>query len=84
MVNVTFTTIKPVKDSTCIRINVDRNGVPYAQLWTFKDTKYEWHPWHLKTLSGLYKTFMPDNCSTKAKKIAGFDAMMFVQHLAGE
>jgi hypothetical protein len=68
-----------------MRINVDLRGRPYAQLWTFKDTRDTWHPWHLKTLSGFYKTFGGAAYQkAKAKKIAAFDAMMFVKHLAGE
>lgn len=75
---ITFTKVSATK------INVDRNGQPYAQIWTFKDTRSEWHPWHLKTLSGYYKTFGGEAHQTaKAKKIAGFDAMQFAQHLGG-
>lgn len=65
-------------------INVTRNGVPFAQLYTFPDKSFEWHPWHLKTLSGQYRTFGGGAYQTKkAKKVAGFDAMAFAQHLAG-
>lgn len=76
MAIITFT------KANATRINVSRNGEPFAQLWTFKDSKYEAHPWHLKTLSGLYKTFGgAAGQSAKAKKIAGFDAMAFANHL---
>jgi hypothetical protein len=64
------------------KIDVERNGRPFAQLWTFTDKSYEWHPWHLKTVSGLYKTFGGGAYqSRKAKKVAGFDAMAFAKHL---
>ena len=43
----------------------------------------EWHPWHLKTLSGFHKTFGGAAYqSAKAKRVAGFDAVQFAQHLA--
>lgn len=36
--------------------NVDRNGEPFGQIWTFK-AQGEAHPFHAKTLSGEYEKF---------------------------
>lgn len=43
--------------SNMLTQNVDLNGKPYAQIWTFKNTKTEQHPWHVKKLSGDYASF---------------------------
>lgn len=39
-----------------IEINVDLNGSPFAQLWTWRKSR-ETHPWHAKTLNGDYSHF---------------------------
>ena len=38
-------------------VNVDRDGVPFGQIWTFRDTASEWHPWHAKLINGEHKAF---------------------------
>lgn len=44
------------KGSNRIAYNVDRNGVPFGQIWTFKASG-EVHPFHVKTLAGAYAYF---------------------------
>jgi hypothetical protein len=68
---ITFKKLPPLPHSTRIAWNIDRNGYPYAQIWTFENVN-EFHVYHLKTLSGLYKTF---SSFEKAEE--------FVIHLAG-
>lgn len=46
----------PSKDTNQRTINVERNGRPFGQLWTF-EAKGETHPWHAKTLAGDYHAF---------------------------
>lgn len=55
MQEVTITKVKH-SGSNAINFNVDLNGVPFGQIWTFK-AKGEWHPYHVKTLAGYYATF---------------------------
>jgi len=44
-----------------VRYNVERiNGQPFGQIWTWKNTKDTWHPWHAKPLNGEHKTFFGD------------------------
>lgn len=38
-------------------IDVERNGEPFGQLWTFRNSRTTWHPWHAKPLHGEHKTF---------------------------
>ncbi len=38
-------------------VHIDLNGYAYGAIYTYKDTKDEWHPWHLVTLTGGQKTF---------------------------
>lgn len=73
-----FAPAKTCKDSGRISINVDRNGRPFGQLWTYRNTAEEFHPWHAKTLAGAYQVFQPATLSANAKKIAGFDAMAWI------
>jgi hypothetical protein len=63
-----FHTATKVSGSNQTSINVDRDGKPFGQLWTF-NTKDETHGWHAKTLGGAYAYFdyIPDG--TFAPKI---------------
>jgi len=56
---MTTTFIKAVKRPglTQKTINVERNGKPFGQLWTWPNTKTEKHPWHAKPLNGKHETF---------------------------
>jgi hypothetical protein len=69
---VTFSKSIKVRGSNQVRVNVDRNGQPYGQIWTFRNTATEKHVWHFKTLSGLYQTFQHLR-----------QAKAFAEHLAG-
>lgn len=51
---ITITKVK-VSGSNMIAFNVDLNGVPFGQIYTFK-AKGEVHPYHVKTLAGFYAT----------------------------
>lgn len=55
MQNVTITK-NTAKGSNAVRWNVDLNGVPFGQIWTFK-ARGEVHPFHVKTLAGAYAAF---------------------------
>jgi hypothetical protein len=50
--NVTITRVKH-KGSNQVAFNVDLDGRPFGQIWTFK-ANGEWHPYHVSTLSGFY------------------------------
>lgn len=52
-----FITMKRNKGSNQITINLELDGKPYGQIWTFRNTNTEQHPWHVKLLSGEYKNF---------------------------
>jgi hypothetical protein len=54
---LTYTKQKTKPGSTQQVINVDRDGKPFGQIWTFRDTKDTWHPWHAKPLNGQHVTF---------------------------
>jgi len=41
-------------------INVSRYGNPFGCMWTWKNTKTEQHPWHVKTLNGKHACFWPN------------------------
>jgi len=45
------------KGSNRIAINVDRNGVPFGQIWTYRNTAVENHPFHAMPLDGDHVTF---------------------------
>lgn len=45
----------PYSDSFRMAINIEKDGEPFGQLWTWKDTKSEKHPWHVRLLNGQYK-----------------------------
>jgi hypothetical protein len=57
MSKLTFTKREVRRGSSQIVIDVERNGVPFGQLWTFKNTRTTWHPWHAKPLNGEHKAF---------------------------
>ena len=40
-----------------ITINVDKDGEPFGQLWTFKKKPGYYHPWHAKALNGEHACF---------------------------
>ena len=49
---------KPTKSvPDLIQINVEKDGKPFGQLWTWKDTEDTFHPWHAKPLHGSHMTF---------------------------
>lgn len=52
----TITHVYPAKGSNCIKWNVDYNGRPFGQLWTFK-ARGEVHRYHAKSLAGVYANF---------------------------
>lgn len=54
---ITFLKVAKKPGSSQQTINVERNGKPFGQLWTWPNTKTEWHPWHAKPLNGDHKTF---------------------------
>lgn len=56
-------------------INVSRWGLPFGCMWTWKDTKTEQHPWHVKTLNGNSTHFWPKDCIN-----AKYDAMDWIEH----
>lgn len=49
-------TKRSYKGSNRTEWNVDKNGVPFGQIWTFKGEGEE-HPFHAKTLAGAYEWF---------------------------
>lgn len=53
----TFTRVPKKPGSTQQTINVERNGEPFGQLWTWPNTRTERHPWHVKLLEGNHRTF---------------------------
>lgn len=59
IIEVTEVTITgPIKNkgSNAVEYNVDKNGVPFGKVWTFK-ARGEVHPFHAKTLAGAYANF---------------------------
>ena len=62
-----FTKINPSHGSNVLKINVDRAGVPFGQIWTiFRDCPGEVHPWHAKPLTGEHKTFWENDGGLRA------------------
>lgn len=53
---VTLTKVAAVKGSNRVAYNVDCDGKPFGQIWTFK-AKGEVHKFHAKALSGEYEAF---------------------------
>ena len=53
----TFTKVRRNIGSSCTQVNVDKDGRPFGALWTFRNTKTEWHPWHAQALNGEHRTF---------------------------
>jgi hypothetical protein len=64
--------------SNRIAINVSKDGRPFGQLWTFANDRKTFHGWHAETLAGEYEFFEPSDLSAAAKKVAGFDAMAWM------
>jgi hypothetical protein len=62
--NVTITRVKH-KGSNQVAFNVDLDGRPFGQIWTFH-AKGEVHPYHVKTLAGFYATAV---CYDDAEKL---------------
>lgn len=52
----TITKKTKVKGGNMIQWNVERDGVPFGAIWTFKAAG-EVHPFHAKTLAGNYQVF---------------------------
>ena len=49
-----------VEKGNKIEINVSLNRKPYGQLWTWKNTEKEKHPWHAQPLDGKHQVFWGD------------------------
>lgn len=46
-VSIEFIKVKPFAGSAMTNVyNVNRNGQPFGQVWTFKNTRTEVHPYH--------------------------------------
>ena len=54
--------------SSTIKINVDKDGEPFGQLWTFKKKPGYFHPWHAKALHGEHKAFYAADGGLEAAK----------------
>lgn len=54
--NVTIYANGKAKGSNMTTWNIDLNGKPFGQIWTYK-AKGEVHPFHVKTLNGYYASF---------------------------
>jgi hypothetical protein len=79
---LTFTAVQQQAGSNRLFVNVsDPNGKPFGQLWTFSDSKSEWHPWQVSTVSGDYHAAIGGDAYQSAddKKVALVDAMIAVQ-----
>jgi hypothetical protein len=46
-----------VKGSNRIAWNVDKNGIPFGQIWTFRNTDTETHLFHAKDKFDVYAAF---------------------------
>jgi hypothetical protein len=53
----TFTKVFTAPTTSTKTVNVSRNGEPFGQLWTWKNTRTEQHPWHAKPLNGEHEVF---------------------------
>lgn len=53
---ITITKVPANGRGVSTRWNVAVNGVPFGQIWTFKN-RGEVHPFHAKTLAGEYGAF---------------------------
>lgn len=42
--------------STEVFYEVSCDGKPYGAIWTWPNTRTEWHPWHSKPLDGEHET----------------------------
>lgn len=45
------------RGSNQITVNVDRDGHPFGQIWTFRDTRSTKSPWHVKAEDGSFTHF---------------------------
>lgn len=59
MTKLIFTKRAPRKGSTVRTIDVSyADGRPFGQLWTFRNTRTTWNPWHAAPLAtGEHRTF---------------------------
>lgn len=57
MTNMIFTKAPKVAGSKIKALNVEVDGKPFGQIWTFTKTKGEFHPWHAKPLNGEHRAF---------------------------
>lgn len=55
--SLTFRIQKKRHGSTMMVVDVERDGQPFGQLWTWPTTRTEDHPWHAKPLNGEHKVF---------------------------
>lgn len=53
---ITFTKQATAHGSNMTQWNVDRDGNPFGQIWTFR-APGEVHPYHVKPLDGVHETF---------------------------
>jgi|SRR5579864_2949640 len=49
-------------------INVSQGGQPFGQLWTFRNTATDTHPWHAKPLNGPHAAFYKEDGGLNAAK----------------
>ena len=57
MKTTTFTPVKRLRGSNIIEINVDRDGVPFGQIWTFLKTGHTSSMVHAQPLTGKAVAF---------------------------
>jgi len=53
----TFIEVPKKPGSSQHTINVERDGKPFGQIWTWPNTATEHHLWHVKPLNGNHETF---------------------------
>lgn len=56
-----FSKVLTTRGSRMREINVSRNGRPFGKMWTWPNTRTEWHPWHAQPLNGEHKVFYNKN-----------------------
>lgn len=66
----TYTTRPRKHGSTQTTIDVERDGKPFGQLWTWPNTKTDTHPWHSKPLNGEHEAFYAPTGKPKAAALA--------------
>lgn len=57
MPKLTYIKRVPIEGSTTREIAVEKDGKPFGLIWTYKNTKTCWHPWHVVGCGVEHKTF---------------------------